>query len=140
MSAELDQYGSGDSSYQAAGGLAGLSTLVDAFYGYMDSLPEAAAIRKMHSADLTLPRKKLAYFLSGWLGGPRIYNEHFGSIHIPGAHAHFPIGHAERDAWMLCMQKAVAEQPYEESFKAYLLAQLQFPAEKIRQTCSHFQP
>lgn len=40
------------------------------------------------------------------------------------------------DAWMLCMQKAVAEQPYEESFKHYLLAQLAVPAERIRQACA----
>ena len=135
MSSELYQYGNGDSSYQAAGGLAGLTTLVDAFYDHMDSLPEAAVIRKMHSADLTLSRKKLAYFLSGWLGGPSLYSELFGGINIPAAHAPLPISYAERDAWMFCMQKAVADQPYEGSFKAYLIAQLSIPAERVRQAC-----
>ena len=136
MSLDTYQYGNGDASYKAAGELTGLTKLVDAFYDFMDCLPEAEVIRKMHSDDLTLPRKKLAYFLSGWLGGPRMYAENFGSIHIPAAHAHFPIGVNERDAWMLCMQKAVAEQPYEESFKHYLLAQLAVPAERIRQACA----
>jgi hemoglobin len=135
VSAELYQYGNGDSSYQAAGGLVGLTKLVDAFYGYMDSLPEADVIRKMHSADLTLPRKKLTYFLSGWLGGPRLYSEHFGGINIPAAHAPMPIGHAERDAWMFCMHKDVADQAYEESFETYLIAQLSIPAERVRQAC-----
>jgi hemoglobin len=132
---ESCNYGVGDSSYKAAGELSGLTKLVDSFYNFMNSLPEAKVIRTMHSDDLALSRKKLAYFLSGWLGGPKLYSENFGSINIPSAHKHLPIGLAESDAWILCMQKAVAEQPYKESFKLYLIAQLRVPAERIRRTC-----
>ena len=39
--------------YRAAGELAGITSLVDAFYANMDSLPEARVIRKMHPDDLT---------------------------------------------------------------------------------------
>lgn len=131
----IDAYGSGDASYQAAGELPGLLKLVDTFYGYMETLPEAKAILAMHPADLVLSRKKLAYFLSGWLGGPKLYAEHFGAIGIPSAHRHLAIGYVERDAWMLCMSKAVAEQPYTKAFKLYLLEQLRMPAEVIRQAC-----
>jgi hemoglobin len=101
----------------------------------METLPEAKVIRSMHREDLTLSRKKLAYFLSGWLGGPKLYPENFGSISIPSAHKHLPIGAEESDAWMLCMQKAVEKQPYEEPFKLYLIEQLRIPAERIRVAC-----
>ena len=56
--------------YQAAGGLEGLTKLVDEFYAIMDTLPEARTIRNMHPQGLAESRKKLTYFLSGWLGGP----------------------------------------------------------------------
>ena len=132
---ETTTYGVGDSSYKAAGELAGITTLVNAFYDYMDTLPEAAHIRGMHSKDLTESRTKLIYFLSGWLGGPKLYAEHFGSIIIPKAHQHLPIGQAETDAWMQCMKKAIADQPYTQAFKTYLVEQLMIPAERIKRAC-----
>ncbi|MDZ7924462.1 MAG: group II truncated hemoglobin [Marinagarivorans sp.] len=125
-------YGVGDASYRAAGELAGLTLLVDAFYTAMDSLPEAQTIRAMHPDDLTRSRQKLTYFLAGWLGGPKLYGEHFGKIHIPNAHRHLPVGYEGRDAWMLCMQYALDRQTYTQEFKAYLIAQLKIPAERIR--------
>lgn len=130
------KFGVGDSSYLMAGELAGLSQLVDSFYDHMDRLSEAKIIRAMHPSDLSLSRKKLVYFLSGWLGGPKLYAEHFGPIHIPTAHRNLDVGEQERDAWMHCMQKAVDEQPYDSAFKVYLIEQLNIPAERIRQACN----
>lgn len=132
-------YGQGDASYQAAGQLPGLEKLVDAFYTYMETLPEAREILAMHTGDMGESRKKLAYFLSGWLGGPKRYRETYGSILIPKAHGHLAIGEQERDAWMLCMQKAVHDQPYAGDFKAYLLKQLLVPAEFTRRHCEKSQ-
>lgn len=119
--------------YQAAGGLEGLTKLVDEFYVNMDTLPEAQTIRNMHAKDLTEARKKLTYFLSGWLGGSTLFQQHYGPISIPGAHKRFPIGYEERDAWLLCMERALAAQPYSPELKDYLLAALSIPAERIRQ-------
>ncbi|OEY67663.1 group II truncated hemoglobin [Marinobacter sp. X15-166B] len=128
-------YGVGDASYRAAGELAGITRLVDDFYELMDRLPAAKAIRAMHPADLTESRKKLVCFLSGWLGGPKLYAQEYGPISIPGAHRQFPIGEAESEAWLLCMREAAARQPYEPAFRDYLLTQLRVPAERIRAAC-----
>lgn len=119
--------------YQAAGRVEGITKLVDEFYLNMDTLPEAKIIRDMHPPDLTESRRKLTYFLSGWLGGPRLFQQHYGPISIPGAHTRFPIGYEERDAWLLCMQRAIAIQPYSDQFKDDLLAALSIPAERVRQ-------
>ncbi len=119
--------------YQAAGGLEGITKLVDEFYVNMDTLPEAKVIRNMHPEDLTESRRKLTYFLSGWLGGPRLFQQHYGPISIPGAHKRFPISYDERDAWLLCMQRALAVQPFSTELKDYLLAALSIPAERVRQ-------
>ncbi len=129
-------YGQGDASFRAAGGVEGITAVVDRFYDYMDQLPDARTIRQMHPEDLTVSRDKLARFLCGWLGGPRRYQEVYGPIRIPMVHAHFAIGEAERDAWLSCMDRAVAEQPWADDFKAYLMRQLAVPAERIRRVCA----
>ena len=128
-------YGIGDATYQAAGGLEGITRLVDSFYNYMDSLPEARRVREMHVEDLNPSRQKLTYFLSGWMGGPKLYGEHFGSISIPVAHSHLPIGMEDKDAWLLCMERALADQDYEPAFQKYVLEKLSIPAESIRLMC-----
>ena len=136
MQLNKHEYGVGANSYYAAGGLVGITCLVDEFFSNMDFFPEAKKIRKMHPQDLTESRQKLTYFLSGWLGGPKLYSEHYGGINIPEVHKHLAIGDAERDAWLLCMQKAINAQQYQDSFKKYLFAQLKIPAERVKQTCA----
>src|SRR3546814_4692644 len=84
----------------------------------MDSFPEARVIRDMHQKDIDEIRRKLTYFLCGWLGGPRLYAEHYGGISIPGFHQPLPIGESERDAWLLCMEHAIAKQPYDDAFRS----------------------
>ena len=130
-------YGVGANSYNAAGGLVGITCLVDDFFSNMDTFHEAGKIRKMHPKDLTESRKKLTCFLSGWLGGPRLYSQHYGEINIPEAHKHLAIGGAERDAWLLCMVVAINAQQYQDTFKEYLFTQLKIPEERVKQTCAY---
>ena len=125
-------FGQRDASYRAAGGEEGLARLCEAFYRHMDAVPGAATVRAMHGADLSLSREKLKVFLAAWLGGPNLYTERFGRISIPGAHAHLAVDEAERDAWLLCMRLAVAEQPWTEEFKEYFLAAIAVPADRVR--------
>lgn len=125
-------YGQDDTSFQAAGGFAGIKQLVDAFYDAMETLPIARTVRDMHSPDLDESRDKLSRFLTGWLGGPKLFSEKYGPIRIPVAHRHLEIGPAERDAWLACMQIAVDAQPYAQDFRDYLMAQLYVPAERSR--------
>ncbi len=132
MTAEKTTYGVNDASYQAAGGYEGIQKLVNDFYDLMDSLPEFKVIRALHKPDLEDARMKLCYFLSGWLGGPKLYQQQIGSISIPGFHRRFNIGIAERDAWLGCMSLAISRQDYDTDFKEYLLYQLSIPADRCR--------
>jgi len=125
-------YGVGDASFQAAGGREGIRAVVERFYEYMEQLPEARELRAMHAADLDLVREKLIVFLWAWLGGPNEYRARFGPVSIPGFHARFAIDEAERDAWLLCMARAVAEQPWADSFKTYFMRAISIPAERVR--------
>ena len=132
-------YGVGDASYQAAGGIDGLRRLVDEFYTIMDESSEAVAIRRMHPASLENARDKLACFLSGWLGGPRLFSEKYGAISIPAFHAQWPIDEAHSAAWLACMEQAVALQDYSPDFAEYLLSQLAIPAKRIVQAAAALQ-
>lgn len=96
-------------AYELMGGEATVRAIVDRFYQLMDSLPEVAAIRKMHPDDLSGPKDRLFTFLSGWLGGPQLYVQKYGQPRLRAAHLPFPIASAERDQWMLCMRTAMEE-------------------------------
>lgn len=135
MKTDQDQktpYGHEDTSYRAAGMQPGIRKLVDDFYDAMDSLNQAEKIRNMHPANLEESRDKLALFLCGWLGGPKLYREKYGPISIPKSHHHLGIGSKERDDWLFCMEEALKLQPYAEDFKVYLIEQLAVPAERCR--------
>jgi hemoglobin len=135
-SASSKSYGTGDASFQAAGGEDGLRQLVDTFFDRMGNDERFATIYALHPEDKTISRDKLARFLCGWLGGPKLYNEKYGAIGIPKVHAHLAIATAERDQWLTCMTESVAEQPFAPDFKKYLMEQLFVPAEAVRRHCS----
>ncbi len=111
--------------YQLIGGEAAIRSLVDRFYFYMEILPEAADIRAMHAPDLSGAKDKLFKFLSGWLGGPNLYIEEFGHPMLRRRHFPFKIGPAERDQWMLCMNRALVEVAMSQTLRSKLREALQ---------------
>lgn len=121
-----------NSPYDWIGGEAALRRLVDRFYELMDTLPEAKKIRDLHAEDLTSARAKLFKFLSGWLGGPPLYMEEYGHPRLRARHLPFPIGEAERDAWMLCMEKALSELELDGLMRQQLLFSLRQVADHMR--------
>ena len=95
--------------YELLGGAAKLRELVERFYDLMDLEPDYAGIRALHPATLDGSRDKLFWFLCGWLGGPNHYIERFGHPRLRARHLPYAIGIAERDQWLGCMVRAMAE-------------------------------
>jgi len=95
--------------FQRLGSEAGVRALVDRFYDLMDLEPEFAGLRALHPPTLEGSRDKLAWFLTGWLGGPNLYVERFGHPRLRARHMPYSIGIAERDQWITCMGLAMAE-------------------------------
>ena len=131
--APKELFGQGDTTLQAVGGLKGLHQLVEDFYLAMTTYKEFKPLRDMHPDNLGLSIDKLYSFLSGWMGGERLYSQKYGAISIPQAHSHMVVGHTEKQMWLDCMEKAIDKQGYSSELKRYLLAQLAVPAERIRQ-------
>ena len=95
--------------FERLGGVETITHLVDRFYFYMDTLPQAAAIRQMHPADMAPIKRVLVNYLTEWTGGPQVYSVERGHPRLRRKHMAFAIGPAERDAWMACMQLALDE-------------------------------
>ena len=95
--------------YELLGGEAAVRALVDRFYDLMDLEEAYAGIRKLHPPALDDSRDKLFWFLSGWLGGRPLYAEKVGNPMLRARHLPFSIGIAERDQWLACMRRALAD-------------------------------
>ena len=110
----------------------GIRELTDAFYDIMDSLPEAAGVRAMHARDLAPVKKKLAEYLIGWMGGPPLYSDKYGTVCMTTPHEPYHIGPEERDQWLLCMDRALAQTGASEEVVAMLKIPLFRIADAVR--------
>lgn len=97
------------SLYQMLGGEAPLRRLTRRMYELMATLPEAKAARDVHPPDLANSEQKFFEFMSGWLGGPQLFVERHGAPMLRRRHFVAKIGEAERDAWLLCFERALDE-------------------------------
>ena len=111
-------------AYEIMGGQETVDRLVDRFYDRMESLPEAAVIRAMHAGDLAAIRTLLKKYMGEWLGGPKRYTSERGHPMLRARHLPFPIGNAERDAWMLCMNGALDETVSHDEVREHVRAAL----------------
>lgn len=124
----------------AIGGALALERLVDRFYHYMDTEAEAAKIRAMHAADLSLVKGVLLRYLIEWTGGPALYSVERGHPRLRRRHQPFAIGEAERDAWMLCMRKALADVVADVVLRSQLEEAFFKVADFMRNDANHIHP
>jgi hemoglobin len=120
------------SHYDMLGGEAGVLKLVNRFYDLMDELPEAYELRKIHPKDSTDSRSKLFKFLSGWLGGPGLYEAEYGHPRLRQRHFPFQVNTPMRDQWLMCMNLALDEQLEDELLKLQLKQALARLADHMR--------
>jgi len=93
--------------FELIGGESVIDALVERFYAEMDTRPEAQIIRAMHVQNLAPTKFVLKRYLGEWLGGPPLYSQDRGHPRLRMRHIRFPIGDAERDAWLACMRAAL---------------------------------
>ncbi len=113
-------------------GDAGIRALASAFYEVMDELPQAADVRAMHAENLDTIKRKLAIYLTGWMGGPPIYLAMNGTVCLTDPHEPYAIGPKERDQWLLCMHEALDRIDASDELKAMLTEPLFQVADTVR--------
>jgi hemoglobin len=123
--------------FQLIGGEAGVRRLVAAFYDAMEQDPALARLRGVHAADLGPMRARLADWLTGWMGGPRVYAErHPGRPCIVSAHAPFPIDARMAQDWMAGMRQAFDKAGVDGELRVMLEPAFEQMCEALRNDCS----
>ncbi|MCA9805626.1 MAG: globin [Cyanobacteria bacterium HKST-UBA02] len=106
--------------FKEVGGAEPIYKLVDEFYAGVE---EDFILRPLYPEDLTGPKERLALFLIQRTGGPTTYSDQRGHPRMRARHMPFPIGQAERDAWVRIMDRALNAvpelEPHRESLREF---------------------
>lgn len=95
--------------YVMLGGEETVRRLANSFYDVMETAPEAEELYAIHPLPLDTIRQKFFEFLSGWLGGPALFEQKYGHPRLRARHMPFQVSEQMRDQWMFCMNKALDE-------------------------------
>ncbi len=112
-----------------------LQELVTTFYDIVETDPnEGAIIHALHLKGHGINHLRIAQleFLSGFFGGPKYYVERTGHSDIRKIHAHVEIGLVERDAWLVCMDRAIDQVGFEPALKERMMVTFTRAAEISR--------
>lgn len=131
---QIIDFSAGNHAFREAGGFSGIKILVTDFYRILNQLPSGKSLSDLSLSELKQTQNQLARFLAGWLGGPSLLQDNQLSSLFPTAHKYLPKDRAQRDAWLTCMRQAIYQQPYNETFKLYLIQQFEAPVEQFHLT------
>jgi hemoglobin len=134
MTHELEESLPASTPYERLGGEHRVRELTQRFYHLMDCEEAYQELRAVHGPDLSHAQERLFWFLSGWLGGPSLYQEQVGHPMLRARHLPFKIGILERNQWLLCMHQAMSELGVEEDLKDQLAQSFFKTADWMRNT------
>jgi hemoglobin len=121
--------------FQALGHDAAIA-LANRFYDHMDA--HEPALVALHRCDESgtrvapIVRERFASFLVEWLGGPQDYSRANGHPRLRMRHAHVAVDVAMRDAWLRCMNAALAHESVNEEVRDYLVKRFAEVADFLR--------
>lgn len=122
--------GRADTFYAAVGGEETFRRLVDAFYAGVATDP---ILRPLYPEDDLGPAaERLRMFLIQYWGGPGTYSQQRGHPRLRMRHAPFPIGSAQRDAWLARMQDALDTLELPPTYRQVLWDYLTSAADSLR--------
>ncbi len=119
----MKPWGEEETPYVQIGGEAAVRDLVEAFYDIIEE--ESPELRAMLPRNTAGSRQKLYEYLSGWLGGPPLYEMKRGHPQLRRRHFPFPIGREEADEWMRCMKLAIERVEMDEGAARWLEGRLE---------------
>lgn len=98
----------------------GTRALANAFYDEMETNIHLKELLAVHQLPLDDIREKFFKYLSGWLGGPPLYENEYGHPRLRARHLDVKVTKKQRDLWMLCMNNALNKVVENEELKVYL--------------------
>lgn len=120
------------SFYERLGGEAGVKKLVEAYIAALRSDPRATELlARYESFSLSRYETRLQEFLSGWLGGPTLYQKNHGLPMLRESHRRIRIDRPLMLAWVQCMQTAIAETVSDPALRLQLSGRFSRMAESL---------
>ncbi len=97
------------SVYSLIGGEDAIYRLVNSFYDIIEKHPDGHKLHVLHLRGNGIPHSRVEQFnfLSGFLGGPKLYVEKHGHSNIRQMHEHIEIDDEVKDIWLKCMAMAI---------------------------------
>ncbi|QSX37319.1 group II truncated hemoglobin [Shewanella sedimentimangrovi] len=96
-------------AYDMIGGDNTLKAIAHSFYQRMLQGDDTRELLAVHRAPLAQSEQKLYEFLSGWLGGPQLFQQKYGHPALRARHMPFAIDEQLRDQWLICMRYALEQ-------------------------------
>ncbi len=95
--------------YDRIGGEDGLRALVETFYDIIEFEENGRDLHTLHLRGHGVAHSRIEQFnfLSGFLGGPRLYVERYHHSDVRKMHEHVEITQKARDTWLECMALAI---------------------------------
>jgi len=121
------------SLYDLVGGEAGVHSLVKAFYDIVETNPEGHKLHLLHLRGSGVAHSRIEQFnfLSGFLGGPKLYSEKYGHSNVRTMHEHVEINTEAKDIWLKCMAMAIDEVGLASTAKDQLMGNFTVVAERL---------
>ena len=123
-------WGDAETPYLELGGEEPTRRLANEFYDVIEE--ESPVIRGMLPRNTAKTREKFFMYLTGWLGGPPLYEEKWGHPRLRMRHMPFTIGEDEAEEWMRCMRQALARAEVQEPLRTFLEERLEPLAHHMR--------
>jgi hemoglobin len=114
--------------YERIGGADTLTKLVKKFYENVQKQP---LLSPLFPEDIEPVSDKQILFLTQFFGGPMVYSDLYGHPMMRARHMPFPITSEHADAWLQCMNEALAVINIDEHLQAAIL-------ERLKGTAYHF--
>lgn len=119
--------------YDLIGGEEGIIKLVNVFYDIVETNPEGHKLHLLHLRGNGIANSRVEQFnfLSGFLGGPKLYVEKHGHSNVRSMHEHVEINNEAKDIWLKCMSMAIDNVGISATIKDKLMSNFTAIAERL---------
>lgn len=108
--------------YALLGGEEGVSDIANGFYDVMETAPEAKQLLDIHPLPLTSIRQRFFEYLSGWFGGPPLFEAKYGHPRLRARHLPYPVTPILKEQWMFCMYKTLEQHVQDPQLRNQILS------------------
>jgi len=112
-------WGDAATPYEEIGGETRVRELAETFYDVIEE--SSPLLRDMLPTNTKNTREKFFMYMTGWLGGPPLYEQKWGHPRLRMRHSPFPIDDTAAAEWMRCMTKALDETGVPEPLRSFLI-------------------